>query len=308
MDNSPAWDGALAAVPAVPAGLGARVGVAGLPPGLRRDLRHGREAERPTDTDYARYVHLAAVYRDGGYRDDDHLARASFCLIDPLFNAVLAWSEEALADIATELGGDSAGHRARAVEITAALVRRHLDLPSGRFLAADPRTGAVAREHTVSGLAPLVMPGLPARVADGLVRQATSPVFRSGPRAPLASADLTGPTYDPARYWRGPAWINTGWLVWRGLLRHARWAEANALRDGMLGAVRSAGFREYVDAQTGQGRGAMDFGWTAALVLDLLVHRPAIDLTAARLPEPRTLTSGHDRLDQPGVALDSGRR
>jgi glycogen debranching enzyme len=115
--------------------------------------------------------------------------------------------------------------------------------------------------------------------------------------APLASAEITGPAYEPARYWRGPAWINTSWLVWRGLLRHARWSEAEQLRVGMLEAVRRAGFREYFDARTGEGRGADNFSWTAALALDLLAHRPAIDLTTSQLSLPAE-PADHPRLGQ----------
>src|ERR1700760_5008595 len=58
LDNSPAWDEAMAAVPADP-GLLDRY--------HRRDLDVADAAHRPTDTDYARYLHLALSYRDGGY-------------------------------------------------------------------------------------------------------------------------------------------------------------------------------------------------------------------------------------------------
>ena len=277
MDNSPAWDAALGAIPSGSRSVRER-----------RDLAHALDAERPTHGDYARYVRLAEVYRDHGYRDDQHLSHAvateAFCVIDPMFNALLAWSEEALANIAAEIGLDGAVHRARAAQISAALVARHLDERTGVFQAADARTGAAAGEITVGGLVPLVMPGLAAPVVDGLIRAVTGPTFRSGPEAPLASADLTGPAYEPARYWRGPAWINIGWLVWRGLRRQARWMEAEELREGMIWAVRTGGFREYFDARTGQGRGASDFSWTAALVLDLLAPRTDINITTTRVP------------------------
>jgi Trehalase len=287
MDNSPAWDAALAAVPAGPP----------VPrmPIARRDLDHVLGAERPTETDYACYVRLAEDYRNHGYRDEEHLPSAAFAMVDPLFNAVLAWSEEALADIATELGTDAAGHRARAAQLSADLVAQHFDEPTGQFLAADARTGGLVHVRTVGGLVPLLLPGLSTHVVAGLVGAATGPVFRAGPLAPLASAEITGPAYEPARYWRGPAWINTSWLVWRGLLRHGRRHEAEQLRLGMLETVRGAGFREYFDARTGEGRGADNFSWTAALVLDLLAHRSAIDLTTTRLPRSADLpTSGQD--------------
>ena len=56
--------------------------------------------ERPTDEDYARYIRLALAYRDHGYDDDWVRAESEFCVVDPTFNALWAWAEIALADLA----------------------------------------------------------------------------------------------------------------------------------------------------------------------------------------------------------------
>ena len=258
LDNSPAWDAELARVPA-----------GGAPAtGTRRDLGHVVAAERPTQADYARYLALAARYRDAGYRDAVVRPDHPFSVTDPLFNAVLGWSEEALADIAGVVGAPVEPHRRRAAEIRDALLARHLDPVEGTF-HARLGDGSLDREHTVGGLVPLVL-DLPPRVVDGLVRELTGPRFALDDRGPLPSSDRTGDAFDPSRYWRGPAWVNTSWLVWRGLRRHGRVREAATLRAGVLAAVRAGGFREYFDPTTGEGRGAADFGWSAALALDLL--------------------------------------
>jgi hypothetical protein len=270
-DNSPAWDTELARVPAgaeVPAGH------------RRRDLDHVDAAERPTAADYARYVAIVDAYREHGYRDepDAHL----FVAVDPLFNALLAWSEEALAEIDEILGKPSGPHRERAAAIRDALISRCYDPSAGHFFALD-RDGARVAEHCVGGLAPLVL-DLPAAVVDALVAGMTGPRFALNENVPLPSYDLTGPAFDTTRYWRGPAWINTSWLVLRGLERHGRHAEAATLRAAVLNAVRQEGFREYFDPHTGAGRGVADFSWSAALTLDLLAAG------SASAPAPRPLT------------------
>ena len=261
-DNSPTWDAGLAAVP-----------VPGRPGGplaghRRHDLDHVAAAERPTGDDYARYVAIAEAYRDHGYRDADALPTHPFVAVDPLFNAVLAWSEEALARIAGEIGEPAEPHRARAARLRDALVAHCYDPAAGHFRALD-RQGAQIPEITVSGLTPLVL-DLPDHVVGALVAGITGPRFALGDRVPLPSYDLTGPAFDSTRYWRGPAWINTSWLVLRGLQRHGRDAEAATLRTAMLTAVREEGFREYFDPHTGAGCGVGDFSWSAALTLDLL--------------------------------------
>ena len=70
----------------------------------RRDLDHAGHGERPTDQDYARYIRLGTCYRDHGYDDDWVRAEAEFCVVDPGFNALWAWSELALAEHAGRIG------------------------------------------------------------------------------------------------------------------------------------------------------------------------------------------------------------
>ncbi|MHA6623282.1 MGH1-like glycoside hydrolase domain-containing protein [Pseudonocardia sp. DLS-67] len=270
-DNSPAWDAELARVPADVAVLTAH---------RRRDLDHVDAAERPTAADYARYVTIVETYRDHGYRDEpgSHL----FVAIDPLFNALLAWSEEALAEIADILGEPSDPHRERAAALRDALLSRCYDRGAGHFFALD-HSGERVPEHCVGGLAPLVL-DLPTDVVDALVAGMTGPRFALNDRVPLPSYDRTGPAFDTTRYWRGPAWINTSWLVLHGLERHRRHAEAATLRAALLNSVRQEGFREYFDPWTGAGCGVADFSWSAALTLDLLATRGSPDVAAKPLP------------------------
>ncbi|GLZ10836.1 hypothetical protein Acsp04_10710 [Actinomadura sp. NBRC 104425] len=255
MDNSPCWDGPLARVEPVPPSRF-----------RRRDLDHAASADRPTDRDYGRYVRLARDYRDHGY--DDAAAPHAFAVEDPAFNALLVLSELALARIAEAVGADPAPHRRRAEQVTAALLDRLWDAPSGLFLCRDLVGGGPIREHGVGGLVPLAVPGLP--VAADLVRTAVGERFGLGRVHMVPSYDLTGHAFEPARYWRGPSWFNMSRLVHMGLLEHGETARADALRASMLNAAGRSDFAEYIDPLTGEGHGSTGFAWTAATVLDLL--------------------------------------
>jgi len=260
MDNSPAWDAPLSNVtPIDPATF------------VRRDLEHGDAADRPTDTDYGRYVRLATNYRDLGYADQAWLdSPDAFAVEDPGFNALLAAAEEVMAEIAIELR-DRVGahtHRSAAAEVTEALVRTLWDARSGFFFARDVLTDEAVHEFTCAGLLPLLLPGLP--VAAELMATATGPRFGLGVVLGVPSNDLTAPGFDPAKYWRGPSWSNVGWLVHRGLLTHGERALALRLRSDILDSAWRNDFAEYTDPLTGEGHGARAFGWTAALTVDLL--------------------------------------
>ncbi|MEV6379112.1 hypothetical protein AB0M31_06800 [Streptomyces sp. NPDC051773] len=284
MDNSPAWDAPLARITPAPARSFRRA-----------DLDHGAAEDRPTDLDYGRYVRLAADYRDAGYRDAGlrdagHRDRvgvgsrdgvgggrgpgeAEFAVEDPAFNALLITSEHALAHVAKELGAPGTARHERAERLTAALVERLWEPAEGMFLCRDVTTGTLLPERGVSGLIPLLLPGLPRDIAAALVRTVHGPRFGLGDTTLLVpSYDLTGEAFDPHRYWRGPAWFNTNWMLERGLRLHGERRRADALRTALLETAVASGFAEYVDPFTGEACGAAGFGWTAALTLDLL-HR-----------------------------------
>ncbi|MGW4562441.1 MGH1-like glycoside hydrolase domain-containing protein [Streptomyces sp. NPDC004561] len=286
MDNSPCWDAPLARITPAPARSFRRA-----------DLDHGAPEDRPTDLDYGRYVRLAADYRDAGYADGG----GEFAVEDPAFNALLIASEHALARIAGELGAAGTARHARAERLTAALVERLWDPRAGMFLCRDLRGGGLIRERGVSGLVPLLLPGLPREIAAALVGTLCGPHFGLGGRTRLVpSYDLLGEAFDPHRYWRGPAWFNTSWLLERGLRLHGERARADALREAVLELADTTGFAEYVDPYNGEACGATGFGWTAALALDLhhelhqdLLKRPGEGVS-------QTGTGTFDRSDKGG--------
>ncbi|MEU0373988.1 trehalase family glycosidase [Streptomyces sp. NPDC006283] len=257
LDNSPSWDAPLSRVVPAPEGSFRRA-----------DLDHSPADDRPTQLDYARYVALAATYRDHGY--DDTRTPHAFAVEDPCFNSLLIASEHALADMAEVLGLDPAGHRRRAQELTSALVARLWDPDAGMFTARDVLAAKAGTERTVAGLVPLLVPDLPDEITATLLRTARGSHFRLGQVHLVPSYDLRSPSYDGNRYWRGPSWFNTAWLLHRGLRLYGEESEASLLREGFLTLAADSGFSEYLEPYSGEGRGIRDFSWTAALALDLL--------------------------------------
>ena len=93
------------------------------------------------------------------------------------------------------------------------------------------RSGRLLEERTVTGLIPLVLPGLPAGVRDSLCATLTGPSFGAGQPGirGVPSFDLTDRRYNPQRYWRGPTWLDTTWLLAEGLRTHGEEALAQRL-------------------------------------------------------------------------------
>jgi hypothetical protein len=263
LDNSPAWDRDLAAM-VIPEGA--------VPPYVRHDLDHANPADRPTQAAYDRFVYLAASYRDSGY-DDARLAdTVPFLVAGPLFNGIHLWSTHALAEIAEVVGADPVPHREAAQQIHDALLSELWDPETRRFGPLDVVRGERGAEDTIVSFMPLLDPDLPRDQLDALVADLASASFH--PDRPdgyvLPSFDLLGEGFDERRYWRGPVWINTNWLVWWGLRQHGLDAAAEEVLLSSLRLVARSGFHEYFDPFGGEGFGTAGFGWTAALTLDFI--------------------------------------
>jgi len=268
LDNSPAWDAALAGMEIPPGAL---------PSYQRFDIVHADPADRPTDAAYDRFVYLAARYRDAGYDDATLLAHSPFLVQGPLFNSIWRWSAQALAKIATLVGDDPAPHQADAERIRQAILDQLWDPPRQRFGTRDVRAARHTHEDTILAFTPLLDPELPAPMVAAIVELLGSPCFHPAEAAEhylVPTYDMCAPGFEPRRYWRGPVWINTDWLLWLGLRQHGVNELAAELRADILGLVCRSGFREYFHPFGGEGYGASGFAWSAALVIDVLNRDP----------------------------------
>ncbi len=156
--------------------------------------------------------------------------------------------------------------------VTGALIDRLWEERRGLFIDEVQPGGARPDVLTWAALSPLALPDLPEEIGRRLVeehllngREFLTPV------APPSVA-VSEPSFEPGggrgplrRYWRGPTWVNSAWMVWLGMRRLGYEEEAARLAEGLIGAVQGAGLREYYDPRTGMGLGAKDFAWSALI-------------------------------------------
>ena len=142
------------------------------------------------------------------------------------------------------------------------------------YVARDVVTGNHQREATISGLVPLLLPGV--GHAEELLETLRGPRFGLGSVHMVPSYDMTAPGFDPARYWRGPSWFNMAWLMIQALRSRGLSAEAATVAAQVRRLAVSEGFPEYVDPLTGSAHGTRSFSWTAALSLDLELNEKSV--------------------------------
>jgi hypothetical protein len=258
-DNSPRWDEPFA-----------RIDVGEMPPYQRHDLKHVADpSERPTQSEYDRYLWLVELLKQSGYEDARVQASGyPFLIKDMLMTAIFAAACAALARVSGSAEVAAWGERAAAGVLAARDER-------GMALDWDVVARSRIEVQTCAGLAPLLLPKLSAADLDTTVGLVRGSSFAGAPglaHAIVPSTSPGTPGFKPRAYWRGPTWPVMNWLLWLGLRHHGRTAEAQALRQANLDllARETSRFAEYFEPYTAEPLGSLDQSWTAAVALDWL--------------------------------------
>lgn len=267
MDNSPLWDDALARISPQPDAI---------PTYERVDLDFVDAAQRPTDQEYDRYAYLVKLYRDWGYDSRRIREESPFAIHDVLFNSLLVQANQDLAEIARVLRADPDRFEAWTEQTAAGLDAKLWDDAEASYGDYDVRADQRVRSNTSAAYAPLFA-GIPTpeRAGQMLERLMASTVAIDRVGRVVTSVAPGDVNFDPALYWRGPAWPMINWVVHAGLRRYGFTDEASEIRAALLELVRREGFWEHYNAATGRGQGSEQVSWTAALVLDLLAGEPS---------------------------------
>jgi hypothetical protein len=184
------------------------------------------------------------------------------------FNALLAWNASELAG----LTGDD-GLRDAADSLAGALAERW-DPDLATWVDAGDSAADSGRVRTADALLGTLVVTDAAQL-DAARRALVDPDGLGAAYGPLG-VDRREPTYRPGTYWRGPAWPQLTYLLWRALLRvptperagphraspePASPAAAALGRSLVQGAIRS-GFAEFWDGDDATAGGAVPQSWS----------------------------------------------
>lgn len=256
-DNAVDWDTAFDRVP-----------TEGIDPYTRRDTQHADPEHRPTKEQYDRYLWLVQRFRSLGW-DNVKLHDASpFQVIDPGFNAILIRSATDLAILAHELGEMEIAkvNRERAERGLAALDSLWSE-EDGLYLCKDRTTGELIPSASIGGILP-VFAEVPYARAHEVAR--TIERWSTDARFIIPSHNPRDPRFEQKRYWRGPAWLVTNYMIADGLRNVREAGVADHIVRSSLELITQSGFAEYYDPLTGDPCGGGRFTWTAAMVMEFL--------------------------------------
>jgi glucosylglycerate hydrolase len=264
-DNSPRWDSTLA-----------RIEIGDIPAYQRHDLKYVEDpAERPSHSEYDRYIWLVELLKKAGYDDAEIQRQHPFQIRDVLMSAIFAAACGALSDVAQKLGGHTRELDELQVYTTRfqAGVEQAWDDELCLALDWDVGLGQPVPVQTCAGLAPLLLPELPEDLLARVIDRLQGPGFlgADGLAHRVVPSTVPGsPGFHARSYWRGPTWPIVNWLFWSGLRQHGNLSLAAELRLANLALLErpSSHFSEYFEPYTAQPLGSLEQSWTAAVALD----------------------------------------
>jgi hypothetical protein len=171
--------------------------------------------------------------------------------------------------------------------LTGTIVERMYDERAGLFRPIARPEPSDPAAVTWAALAPLALTDLPEQIGRQLVEQHLLDPARFWLPYPPPSVSAADPSFTLSdrsvlphnhRYWRGPTWINSAWLLWLGLVRLGYDAPASELAAKVAEMLTAQGLREYYNPYTGAGMGAVDFAWSS-LAMELLDPDPRAGLS-----------------------------
>jgi hypothetical protein len=236
---------------------------------LRMDTRHVPAEQRLTNVEALALYDAQRRLRRKEYNINKILDHSLFAIEDLAFNSIFIRANELLLEIAKSIRMDVPPELIACMHKTARAFDELWDPYTESYYPRDFTTHRLLKEPSVAGLLPLYAGCVSKERAATLVKSIEND-HMFGPAYPVPSAPLNSTWFDPIRYWQGPTWFNTNWLIIQGLRRYGYHDHADALVESMLELAKEHGFYEYFNPLTGDGLGAPNFSWTAALTIDLL--------------------------------------
>lgn len=236
---------------------------------FRRDTKHVPPGQRMSNIEALAYWSALRRLRRKAYNSEALISRSLFAVEDLAFNCILIRANECLSEIAKTAGHSLPEQLSEVIQHSKDALETLWDESSGQYFSRSFVSHKLIEEPTIATLMPLYAGTVLPERASRLVELLKHPKLFN-PQWPVPSVPLNTSYFDPYKYWQGPSWVNTNWLIIDGLERCGFEKEAKILRQKTIELVTKSGMYEYFNPLNGKPAGAANFSWTAALLIDLL--------------------------------------
>lgn len=236
---------------------------------FRSDGEFVAKDERLTNVEALALFDIQRRLRRKNYDFKRFIDHSLFVIEDLTFNCIFIRANSLLRDIAREIKEELPDDLLMNMSKSEKQLNSLWDEYAQEYFSRDFVSHRLLNESTIAAFMPLYAGCITKDRATRIV-QALTNEHRFGSIFPVPSAPVDSPWFNSRRYWQGPTWINTNWLIIDGLKRYGMNDYADALSESTIELVDKTGFYEYFDPISGEGFGVNKFSWTAALTIDLL--------------------------------------
>ncbi len=235
---------------------------------IRVDNKFVEKGERASNAEAVALYFLLHRIRHQKYDSTAVLKHARFAIQDITYNSILIRANTLLEEIASTVNETIPTELRQHTSKAAAALESLWDQDTQSYYSRDFISNKLIKEESIGGLLTLYSGAISKQRAAELVKMIENKNSFALPY-PIPSVPVNSDWFSSVRYWQGPTWINTNWLIIDGLYRYGFTALAKKLSISTLQLVDHQGFYEYFDPKTGLPHGANNFSWTAALTIDL---------------------------------------
>jgi hypothetical protein len=236
---------------------------------VRRDTKHVPPGQRMSNIEAIAYWSAIHRLRRKAYNSEALLSRSLFAVEDLAFNCILIRANKRLQEIAKNIDEKVPAWLLERSKKTEEALETLWDEATGQYYSRSFVSHKLIEESSIATLLPLYAGTISEERVKRLLELITRPEY-FGAEWPLPTTPLSDPNFDAVKYWQGPTWINTNWMVIDGLRRYGYQKEALDIKKRTLELVKKNGFYEYFNPNDGSPKGAANFSWSAALIIDLL--------------------------------------
>lgn len=239
---------------------------------FRRDTKHVPSDERFSAIEALALYDAQRRLKRKNYEIDRILTRGLFSIEDINVNSIFIRANTLLREISDEIKKPLPDTLVEKMHHSEKALEQLWDDATGQYYSRNFVTHNLIAVPSIGTLLPLYAGTISKQRAKKLVAMIEND-HQFGTAYPLPSVPVQSADFSPKRYWQGPSWINTNWLIIDGLERYGFTDHAEALRESTLEMISRSGFYEYFNPLDGTPAGGPDFSWTAALVIDFLKHK-----------------------------------
>ena len=255
LDNSPLWDLSLNKIK-IDKKLSYK----------RRDLEVSNSKARPLKRDYDCYITLLNQFKKFNYNPNKLYSNSMFNVVDIGFNSIFLKASKDLLEISKLYNLNFKDLNKKMLKTESSLLKMY-NKKKNIFYSYDLKNKFFINIPSISNYFILFADLNDKKVNKKIIESLKK--YNQKEKYIFSSIKPDHKSFEEKRYWRGPVWINTNWIIYQSLKNKDK-VYAKKIKDKTIKLIEEKNFFEYYSCKNAKTLGANNFSWSSALYLDLI--------------------------------------